>query len=139
MKREIERERERRGVSLGTAPALSHVSWGIEWLHTKPPSGSQCVHVPVSGLPGLKIFPHFANVAQVLQPEPPRLPSSTPGSRSSGQWTFEGVYVCVFVCVKGLEVKRAALLDSRIRRSFLAFFPITLTQTHTCTLVHLSH
>lgn len=65
------------GVEGGGFPALSHVSWGIIWL-TAAYRASFWVSVAGSARLGLNIFPHFANVAQVLQPEPPASSSSLP-------------------------------------------------------------
>ena len=109
-----QRLKDRRGGFPGHCHGPSPTSAGAlnGWrLHTKPPSGSRCVHVPVSARPWLNIFPHFANVAQVLQPDPPASSGSLPLHRVHvplGCGGFlggleVGVCVCVCVCVCVVE------------------------------------
>lgn len=94
-----DRRNEAKGESGGwfpwALPQSSSTSAGAlnGWrLHTKPPSGSQCVHVPVSAPPVLNIFSQFANVAQVLQPDPQPAPAPFLYTRFTFLW---GRWVCV--------------------------------------------
>lgn len=141
----------REGVSLGPAPALSHVSWGIIWL-TAAYQASFWVSVrscPCFWPARAKYISPLCKCSTSPATRAPgrlELSSSSPGSRSSEQLRSEGGWVCVRVCVcvcaKGLEVKRASLLVSGIQHSFLAFSSITRTYFHnthiiTATLVKL--
>lgn len=97
----LKQKRERGGEALPQSSPTSAGALNGWRLHTKPPSGSQCVHVPVSAQPGLNIFPQFANVAQVLQPDPQPVPAPFLYTRFTFLWVVEvgGGYVCVRVCV----------------------------------------